>query len=152
MSDEARPLLAGLRGSGKTIAQSNGIWDVIHPGHIYHLEEASELGDILVVSITADKFVRKGPGRPYFNEQLRLRSIAALECVNYVVLVPAPEAGPAIECVHPHIYCRGKEYEDPDFDISGIVKAEVEAVQQIGAQMRYIGSIKYSSTKLLNEY
>jgi len=79
--DEARSLFAGLRESGKTIVQSHGIWDLIHPGHIYHLEEASELGDILVVSITADKFVRKGPGRPYFNEQLRLRSIAALESI-----------------------------------------------------------------------
>src|SRR5437762_8774738 len=96
--DEARALFSKLRDDGKTIVQSHGIWDLIHPGHICHLEEASELGDVLVVTITADKYVRKGPGRPYFNEQLRLRSIAALECVNYVVLVPAPDAGPAIEC------------------------------------------------------
>jgi cytidyltransferase-like protein len=108
--DEARSRFAELRKAGKTIVQSHGIWDLIHPGHICHLEEAGELGDALVVTITADKHVHKGPGRPYFNEQLRLRSIAALECVDYVVLIPFPDAGPAIECVRPHIYCRGKEY------------------------------------------
>src|SRR5882672_4364418 len=150
--EEARALFAGLRESGKTIVQSHGIWDLIHPGHICHLEEASELGDVLVVTITADRHVHKGPGRPYFNEQLRLRSIAALECVSHVVLIPFPDAGPAIECVQPHIYCRGKEYEDPDFDLSGIVKTETEVVERAGGQIRFIGSVKYSSTKLLNQF
>src|SRR5688572_278441 len=111
ISFEAAPgFFAGLRQEGKKIVQSHGIWDLIHPGHICHLEEAGALGDLLVVTLTADKHVHKGPGRPYFNEQLRLRSLAALECVDYVVLVPFPDAVPAIECVRPDIYCRGKEY------------------------------------------
>jgi len=150
--DAAPHLFASLRQAGKTLVQSHGIWDLMHPGHICHLEEAAALGDVMVVTLTSDKFVNKGPGRPYFNEQLRLRSLAALACVDHVVLVPFPDAVRAIECVRPHIYCRGKEYEDPDWDLSGSIQAETETVERLGGQMRYVGSVKYSSTKLLNQY
>jgi cytidyltransferase-like protein len=153
VSFEAAPeLFASLRQAGKTLVQSHGIWDLMHPGHICHLEEAAALGDVLVVTLTSDKFVNKGPGRPYFNEQLRLRSLAALACVHYVVPVPFPDAVPAIECVRPHIYCRGKEYEDPDWDRSGSIQAETRAVERLGGRVHYVGSVKYSSTKLLNQY
>lgn len=141
-----------LRGRSKRIVQSHGIYDLIHPGHVLHLEEARELGDVLVVTLTADKFVNKGPGRPYFKEQLRIRSLAALSCVDYVVLVPFTGAVEAIECVRPDIYCKGKEYEDPDFDTEGNLPKEIRAVKRCGGQMRFIGSIKYSSTRLLNLY
>jgi rfaE bifunctional protein nucleotidyltransferase chain/domain len=141
-----------LRARGKRIVQSHGIYDLIHPGHILHLEEARELGDTLVVTLTADKFVNKGPGRPYFKEQLRLRSLAALSCVDYVVLVPFTGAVEAIECVRPDIYCKGKEYEDPDFDTEGNLPHEIRAVKRAGGKVRFIGSIKYSSTRLLNLY
>jgi rfaE bifunctional protein nucleotidyltransferase chain/domain len=141
-----------LRGRGKRLVQSHGIFDLIHPGHVLHLEEARALGDVLVVTLTADKFVNKGPGRPYFNEQLRLRSLAALSCVDYVVLVPFSGAVEAIECVRPDVYCKGKEYEDPDFDTEGNLPKEACAVKRCGGQMRFIGSIKFSSTRLLNLY
>jgi rfaE bifunctional protein nucleotidyltransferase chain/domain len=141
-----------LRARGRSIVQSHGIFDLIHPGHILHLEEARELGDVLVVTLTADKFVNKGPGRPYFKDQLRIRSLAALSCVDYVVLVPFTGAVEAIECVRPDIYCKGKEYEDPDFDTEGNLPHEIRAVKRCGGQVRFIGSIKYSSTRLLNLY
>ena len=73
--DAAPALFKKLRAAGKHIVQSHGIYDLIHPGHILHLEEARELGDLLVVTLTADKFVNKGPGRPFFKEELRLRSL-----------------------------------------------------------------------------
>src|SRR5712692_1972654 len=106
--DAAPGFFASLRESGKKIVQSHVIWDLLHPGHICHLEEARALGDVLVVTLTADKHVHKGPGRPYFNEQLRMRSLGALGCVDYVVLVPLSDGVPAIAWVNPEIYCRGK--------------------------------------------
>ena len=150
--DSANAVFDSLRQQGKRIVQSHGIFDLIHPGHVCHLEEARALGDILVVTITADKQVQKGPGRPYFNQQLRVKSLAALSCIDYVVVVPFTGAVEAIEAVRPNIYCKGKEYEDPDFDTEGGLKDEVAAVRRIGGEVRYIGSIKYSSTKLLNQY
>ena len=150
--ESAPKVFEALRKQGKRVVQSHGIFDLTHPGHICHLEEAKALGDVLAVTLTADKYVQKGPGRPYFNEQLRMRSLAALECVDYVVLVPSPKAIEAIECIRPAIYCKGKEYEDPDFDIAGNLKDEIRTVERLGGKVRYIGSIKYSSTKLLNQY
>ncbi len=150
--DAARAHFEALREQGRRIAHSHGIFDLIHPGHIAHLEGARALGDVLVVSVTADKYVQKGPGRPYFTEQLRLRSLAALECVDYVVLVPKPGAMDAIEAIRPDFYCKGKEYEDPSYDDSGGLQQEIRAVRGCGGEMRYTGSIKFSSTKLLNLY
>jgi rfaE bifunctional protein nucleotidyltransferase chain/domain len=150
--ETAPALFKELRTAGKRIVQSHGIFDLIHPGHILHLEEARSLGDVLVVTLTADKFVKKGPGRPIFKEQLRLRSLAAMSCVDYVVLMPFTGAVEAIQCVRPHVYCRGKEYEDPDFDTEGTIPGEIATVKKVGGQVRFIGSIKYSSTKLLNQH
>ncbi len=141
-----------LRARGKRLVQSHGIFDLIHPGHILHLEEARALGDALVVTLTADKFVNKGPGRPYFNEQLRLKSLAALSCVDYIVLVPFTGALEAIACVHPDVYCKGKDYADPDFDTEGNLPDEIRAARKYGGQVRFIGSVTYSSTKLLNQH
>ena len=119
-----------LRSQGRRVVQSHGIFDLIHPGHIAHLQGARALGDVLVVSVTADPHVHKGPGRPYFTEQLRLHSLAALECVDLVVLVPHPGAVEAIETIRPHVFCRGKEYEDPEYDDSGGLQEEMRAVDK----------------------
>ena len=141
-----------LRAAGKTIVQCHGTFDLVHPGHIYHLEEAKELGDVLVVTITAEKFVNKGPGRPYFNDPLRASSLAALGCVDYVVLIPHAAAVEAIDAVKPTIYCKGREYENQESDVTGNIRDDVTAVERHGGQVRYIGSVVFSSTRLLNRH
>lgn len=150
--DEAEKVFAKLRAEGKRIVQSHGTFDLIHPGHIVHLEEAAALGDVLVVTITADKFVNKGPGRPCFNDNLRCRSLAALECVDYVVAIPYTAAVEAIRLVRPHVYCKGREYEEPGNDVTGNIHDDVKTVEEFGGKIHYIGSIVYSSTKLLNRH
>lgn len=140
------------RAAGRRIVQSHGIFDLLHPGHVCHLEEAKALGDVLIVSVTDDRHVQKGPGRPYFAEQLRLRALEALACVDYVVLVPFPGAVEAIERIRPHRFCRGKEYEDAEYDSSGALEAERAAVAAAGGELRFVGAIKHSSTRLLNLY
>lgn len=144
--------VASLRAQGRRVVQSHGIFDLIHPGHIAHLEGARALGDVLVVSLTADRHVHKGPGRPYFNEQLRLRSLAALACVDVVCLAPSSGAAETIAAIRPDIYCKGKEYEDPEHDDSGGLQEEIRAVESAGGEVRYVGSIKAGSTRLMNLY
>src|SRR5271170_5704678 len=102
--DTAPAVLVKLRQKGKKIVQCHGTFDLLHPGHIYHLEEARALGDLLVVTVTAEQFVNKGPGRPFFNDKLRTKSLAALTCVDYVILIPHTAAVEAIDCVKPDIY------------------------------------------------
>ncbi|MEW6303825.1 MAG: adenylyltransferase/cytidyltransferase family protein [Verrucomicrobiota bacterium] len=150
--ENAPAVLEPLRAAGKRIVQCHGTWDLVHPGHVCHLEEARTLGDVLVVTVTADKYVNKGPGRPYFNETLRARTLAAIECVDYVVVVPHAGAVEAIECVRPQLYCKGKDYEQADKERRGRLREDLEAVARTGGQVRYIGSVVFSSTRLLNQH
>lgn len=149
---QAAEHFAELRRQGKTIVQCHGTFDLIHPGHIIHFEEARALGDVLVVTVTGEKFVNKGPGRPYFNDEIRARWLASLKCVDYVVLVPHGAAAEAIETVRPHIYCKGKEYEAPEFDVTGDMRDDVATVERIGGRMSYVGSVTFSSSRLLNQH
>lgn len=141
-----------LRIQGKKIVQCHGTFDLLHPGHIHHLEEARARGDLLVVTVTAERHVNKGPGRPFFNDELRARSLAALVCIDYVVIVPFPAAVEAIECVQPAIYCKGKEYADPDNDVTGNIADDVLTVKRLGGEVCYLGSVVFSSTKLINNF
>ncbi len=151
--EHAGALLDGLRTRGKKIVQSHGIYDLTLPGHIAHLEEARTLGDVLVVSLTADKFVRKGPGRPYFNERLRAGAVAALACVDYVVVVPSAGAVEAIKTIKPHVYCKGRDYEPVGPGATGQLQEDLEAVAGVGGKTAYAGSITFSSaTRLLNHH
>jgi cytidyltransferase-like protein len=150
--ERAAAVFTDLHEAGKRIVQCHGTFDMIHPGHIVHFEEAKALGDVLVVTITAAKQVNKGPGRPYFNDQLPSRWAAALACVDYVVVIPFPAAVEAIECVRPHYYCKGREYENQSNDVTGNIADDVAAVARVGGEMRYVGSIVFSSTRMLNEH
>ena len=144
-------MFTALRDKGQKIVQCHGVFELLHPGFIAHLEEARALGDLLAVTVTADKFVRKGPGRPFFKDTLRARTLAALSCVDYVVIVPFPGAEEAIAAVRPQIFCRGKDDEDrPDAD--GSLQQALAAAQKVGAQIRYVGTVSYSSTRLLNNH
>ena len=149
---EAPAFFDRLRASGKRLVQCHGTFDLLHPGHIVHLEDARKLGDLLVVTVTDEKHVNKGPGRPYFNDVLRTRTLAALECVDHVVLIPHTAAVEAIETVKPHIYCKGTEYADASTDVTGNIHDDVSTVRRHGGEVRYIGDVVFSSTRLLNRH
>ncbi|MDA0293929.1 MAG: PfkB family carbohydrate kinase [Verrucomicrobia bacterium] len=149
---EAPALFDKLRGEGKRLVQCHGTFDLVHPGHIVHLEDAKKLGDVLVVTVTDEKHVNKGPGRPYFNDALRARTLAALECVDYVVLVPHTAAVEAIETVKPNIYCKGTEYADAANDVTGNIHDDVATAQKHGGEVRYLGEVVFSSTRLINRH
>jgi rfaE bifunctional protein nucleotidyltransferase chain/domain len=88
----------------------HGVFDVIHPGHIRHLRSAKAEGDLLIVAITADKFVDKGPGRPAFNEHLRMEALAALSWVDFVAIHRAASAVDLIHALKPDVYVKGSDY------------------------------------------
>ncbi len=147
--ESAAALFAGLRQQGRRIVLCHGIFDLLHPGYIVHLEEARALGDLLVVSLTADKFVNKGPGRPFCKEQLRARTLAALSCVDYVVVTSFASASPVLEAVRPDVYCLGKDYE-ANVQKNEFLQKDLATAGKVGAAVRYAGSVIFSATKLLN--
>jgi cytidyltransferase-like protein len=149
---DAPKSLQRLKDSGNTIVQCHGTFDLLHPGHLYHMEEARALGDLLVVTITGEKHVNKGPGRPYFGDELRCKSLTALEFVDYVVVVPHSAAIEAIECVKPDIYCKGHEYKDTATDVTGNIHDDVTTVEKYGGRIEYVGSVVFSSTRFLNNH
>src|SRR4051794_31592958 len=83
-------LRASAAASGKTVVHCHGCFDIVHPGHIHHLQYAKSLGELLVVSVSADTHVNKGVDRPLIPDELRAKSLAALECVDAVYLNPRP--------------------------------------------------------------
>src|SRR5690606_16758059 len=104
------------------------------------------------VSVTPDRFVNKGPGRPVFSEALRLESIAALSYVDYVVLNDAPDAVSAIRKISPAFYVKGMEYSKEEEDVTGKIKEEREAVSEAGGAIYYTGGAVFSSSSLLNRF
>ena len=95
--------------NGLKIVHAHGVFDLLHVGHIRHLEQAKELGDILVVTITPDRFVNKGPNRPAFNEKMRAHSLAALESVDYVGVTENPTSVETIKLLKPDIFVKGTD-------------------------------------------
>lgn len=139
-----------LKNEGKTIALCHGVFDLVHPGHVIHLEQAREMADVLVVSITAAKYVRKGPGRPYFDDEMRMRFLSALECVDYVMLSEGYTVDDIIDSVEPDIYVKGEEYARAEDDITGKISEEKALVEKHGGKIQYTTGQTYSSTKLIN--
>lgn len=141
---------AEIRHSGKSVALCHGVFDLIHPGHIIHLEQAKAMADVLVVSITAAEYVRKGPGRPYFDDEMRMKTLAALECVDYVMLSEGYTVDDIVECVEPDIYVKGEEYARAEDDITGKIAEEKALVEKHGGRIQYTTGQTYSSTNLIN--
>lgn len=144
--------LEAARKEGRKIVQCHGVFDLLHPGHIQHFHEAKRLGDLLVVTLTPDRFVNKGPGRPVFNEKLRLDSLSALGDIDYVVLNDQADAVSAIQKVRPHYYVKGMEYSQADQDVTGKITEEKKAVEAAGGAIYYTDGIVFSSSSLLNQF
>ena len=93
-----------LKGRNLKVVQCHGVFDLLHIGHIRHFEQAKKLGDILIVTVTPDRFVNKGVGRPAFSEALRAEVIASLDCVDYVAVNQWPSAVESIKLVQPDVF------------------------------------------------
>lgn len=149
---EFAKLRQGFHDEGKKVVLCHGVFDLLHYGHIEHLREAKEQGDILVVSVTAAKYVNKGPGRPYFNDHQRMAFLASLEIVDYVILSEAVTVHEVIRYVQPDVYAKGQEYAVAENDVTGNIGPEQAVVEKYGGRIYFTQGVVYSSTKLLNNF
>jgi rfaE bifunctional protein nucleotidyltransferase chain/domain len=144
---EAGAVVRAAQEQGRTVALCHGCFDIVHPGHIRHLQHAARLGDCLVVSITGDSMVDKGTGRPLIPQELRAESLAALDCVGLVVVSQEPTALELLDLLRPDVYVKGREYEgnrEPRF------QAEKEVVEQYGGRVVFTsGDVVFSSSALI---
>lgn len=134
----------------KKIVLVHGVYDILHIGHIEYFKEAKNFGDILVVSITADKFVNKGVNRPYFDEKNRIALLNELSEVDYTVLSSEASAVNIIKNLKPDFYVKGPDYKIKINDKAGNLKVEKNEVTKHGGKLKFTSGNLFSSTKVLN--
>ena len=122
---DVHKLVAGLRAAGKTIVFTNGVFDLLHPGHIRYLQQARALGDALVVGVNSDRSVRaiKGPTRPIVPEDERAEVLAALACVDAVVVFDDETPQELIRALQPDVLVKGDDWAADAIVGRGIVEA-----------------------------
>jgi D-glycero-beta-D-manno-heptose 1-phosphate adenylyltransferase len=138
--------LAEHKRRGERVVFANGCFDALHVGHIRYLESARREGDILVVGVNADSSVSnlKGPGRPILDENARALLVAALRCVDYVVLFPETTVEALLEELRPDVHAKGTDYTAESVP-------ERATAGRLGIRVAIVGDPKEHSTKSLFE-
>lgn len=122
----------------------NGVFDVLHIGHLHHFQAARRFGDWLVVSITKDAYVNKGPRRPVFSDRTRREMVGALNCVDRTILVES--ALEALEIVQPQVFVKGWDYK------TRMKQEHVDYCKAHGIEIAFTNEPIYSSTDLLHYF
>ena len=136
----------------KSIVLCHGVFDLLHIGHIKHFEESKKLGDILVVSLTKDEFVNKGPNRPVFNTNQRAEFISRINFVDYVVINDFLTSEKIIKNLKPNIYSKGKDYKNNKADVTNNINIEINAVKSVKGKIHYTKSKKIDSSRILDQF
>ena len=131
---------------GRSVVFANGIFDGLHVGHVRYLEAARSEGDVLVVGVNADASARalKGPGRPILDEQARATLVAALWCVDFVVIFSEPNVESLLEELRPHVHAKGTDY-------TAETVPERAVANRLGIRVAIVGDPKDHSTRALLE-
>ncbi len=145
-------ILAAARAAGRTVVHCHGVFDLLHIGHIKHLQAARRLGDVLVVTITPDRFVDKGPHRPAFTAELRAEALAALDCVDYVAINQWPSAVETIHLLKPDLFVKGEVKEKGPRDHTDAISKEEEAIQAVGGRLHLTEEDTFSASSLINQH
>ncbi|WP_041722111.1 PfkB family carbohydrate kinase [Maridesulfovibrio salexigens] len=140
------------RNAGDSIVLCHGVFDLLHIGHIRYLRQAKQFGNCLVVTLTPDKYVDKGPNRPAFTEQLRAEALDSLELVDYVAINEWPTAENTLRKLKPTFYAKGSEFKDIENDPTGKIKLEAAAAKEVGTELVFTEDIVFSSSNLINRY
>ena len=137
-----------LRADGKRVVLTNGVFDLLHTGHLYYLQQARALGDALLIALNADASVRalKGPTRPVQSEIERAYALGALTCVDGIVIFREPRLTAEIRAVRPDVYCKAGDYTLQKLDAG-----ERAALEEVGAKITFMSFLPGFSTTTLIE-
>ena len=135
----------------RKIVLCHGVFDLLHVGHINYFKSSKKYGDILVVSVTADKFVNKGPGRPAFSLNNRLKFLQEIECVDYVYESNDLTSEKVIKNLKPNFYCKGNDYSKVKAKNDLNLKKELKILKRINGKFIVIKEVSFSSSKYIND-
>ena len=145
--NELKDIAEKLKNHNKKIITTNGVFDIIHIGHIRYLQEAKKLGDVLIIGINSDTSVKriKGQERPINNENDRAEALAALQCVDYVTVFTENDPIILLKAIKPNIHVKGGDY-----NMSQII--EKDTVEENGGVVKLIPEVGgYSTTNHINK-
>jgi rfaE bifunctional protein nucleotidyltransferase chain/domain len=140
--DRLTPRLAAAREDGATVALANGLFDILHVGHLHYLEAASKEADILVVAINSDRSARrlKGPSRPVIPEHQRAELVAGFACVDHVTVFEGSTVEPLLRALRPEVHCKGTDYTVDSVPEAGVAR-------ELGIRVAIVGDTKSHSTR-----
>jgi rfaE bifunctional protein nucleotidyltransferase chain/domain len=136
-----------LRRNGRRVVLTNGVFDLLHTGHLYYLRQARQLGDALIIALNSDASVRalKGASRPVQNEEQRAYALGALECVDAVVVFREPRLTAEIRALRPDVYCKAGDYT-----LEKLNPEERAALQDVDARIEFLPFLPgFSTTNLI---
>ena len=142
--------IQNLKKKKKKIVLCHGVFDLVHLGHLEHFKTAKRFGDYLVVSLTKDKFIQKGPGRPLFNEQQRMEYLRHIKVIDQVVISKTESSIDTINLIKPNFYVKGPDYKDSYKDKTKKIILEKKAVEKVGGKLKFTNDITFSSSNILN--
>jgi rfaE bifunctional protein nucleotidyltransferase chain/domain len=135
------------RAAGRRVVLTNGVFDLLHTGHLYYLQQARRLGGALIIALNADASVRalKGPARPVQSEEQRAYALGALACVDAVVIFREPRLVAEIDSLRPDVYCKAGDYTLEKLD-----PGERAALERAGARIEFLPFLPgFSTTSLI---
>ncbi len=143
-SCELRDSIGKAKAAGKRVVFANGCFDTLHVGHVRYLQGAKAQGELLIVGVNSDESVRclKGAGRPILDEQARAQLVAALRCVDYVVIFPDANVERLLEELRPDVHAKGTDYTAESVP-------ERAVADRLGIAVAIVGDPKDHSTREL---
>lgn len=148
--DALQRIVSEAQARGGRVVLCHGCFDPLHIGHIRYFHEAKRHGDVLVVTVTPDKYVNKGEGRPFQSEAIRAEAVAALEAVDYVAINKWPTAVETLRFLRPDVYAKGAEFREDHMDPTGRIAVERREAQKLGIEMIFTDTMMENATALLS--
>ena len=136
----------------KDLVLCHGVFDLVHYGHLKYFESAKRFGKHLVVSLTTDKFIKKGPNRPIFNQNIRLNFLKRIDLIDYVLLSDHESAVEVIKLVKPGFYVKGPDYQNNKDDKTKKIFKEKSAIEKVNGKIVYTKDPQFSSSNIINNY
>lgn len=150
--DQLKSKVDQIKKAKKTIVHCHGVFDLLHIGHVKHFESAKKLGDYLIITLTSDKYVNKGPSRPIFNQELRSEFISSLSCVDAVCISDSQTSEKVIKIIKPNLYFKGPDYKVNKNDKTKNIYKEINLVKKFKGKIKYSKDEVFSSSQLINKH
>ena len=148
---ELEKIVLKKKKQGKKFVLCHGVFDILHLGHLNYLKSAKKVADFLIVTLTTDKYIKKGFGRPFFNQKQRAEMLSSLKIVDFVSYCNEPSAAKAIKTIKPNFYAKGIEYKDSKNDLTKKIILEKSVLKKNKGKIVFINEPTFSSSKIINQ-